>query len=124
MKIWRNSYKLYKAIAIFPMLRVPAFFPSAAWRFASIKNTAELGFYAAFQDGLFLPLFPQLRSAVDKFASDPDWDAIESARQQGFFTARQHARDLMSIFCSTPDQTHKKQVAEKIFKKLVQPLIK
>jgi hypothetical protein len=89
----------------------------------STKNAAGLGFYAAFQDGLFLPLFPQLRSAVEKFASDPDWDGIETARQQGFLTARQNARDLIAIFCSAPDKRHRDRSAEKIYKTLVQPLI-
>jgi len=89
----------------------------------STKNAAGLGFYAAFQDGLFLPLFPQLRRAFEKFASDPDWEGIETARQQGFLTARQYARDLIAIFCNAPDKNHRDQVAEKIYKTLVQPLI-
>jgi hypothetical protein len=84
----------------------------------STKNAAGLGFYAAFQDGLFLPLFPQLRNAFDKFASDRDWEGIESARQKGFLTARQYARDLIAIFCNAADKNHKGQVAEKIFKTL------
>ncbi len=89
----------------------------------STKNTAGLGFYAAFQDGLFLPLFPQLRKAFEKFASDRNWEGIEAARQKGFLTARQYARDLITIFCDAPDKNHMDQVAEKINKTLVQPLI-
>ncbi len=89
----------------------------------STKNAAGLGFYAAFQDGLFLPLFPQFRKAFEKFASDRDWEGIETARQKGFLTARQYALDLIAIFSNAADQNHKDQVAEKIFKTLVQPLI-
>jgi hypothetical protein len=89
----------------------------------STKNAAGLGFYAAFQDGLFLPLFPQLRKAFEKFSSDQDWDGIESARQKGFLTARQYAQDLIAIFINAAEINHKDQVSEKIFKTLVQPLI-
>jgi hypothetical protein len=89
----------------------------------STKNAAGLGFYAAFQDGLFLPLFPQLRQSFEIFESDQDWEEIETARQKGFLTARQYARDLIGIFCNAPDKNHMDQMAEKIFQTLVQPLI-
>ncbi len=89
----------------------------------STKNAAGLGFYAAFQDGLFLPLFPQLRQSFEIFESDQDWEKIETARQKGFLTARQYARDLVGIFRNAPDKNHMDQVAEKIFQTLVQPLI-
>ena len=63
--------------------------------------------------------FPQLRKAFEKFASNPDWEGIETARQKGFLTARQYARDLIAIFCSVPDINQRDQVAEKIYKTLV-----
>jgi hypothetical protein len=89
----------------------------------STKNAAGLGFYAAFQDGLFPLLFPELRKAFEIFASDQDWEGIEAARQKGILTARQYARDLIAIFCNTQDKKHMDKVADKIYKKLVQPLI-
>ncbi len=89
----------------------------------STKNAAGLGFYAAFQEGLFRPLFPQLRHAVEKFVSDQDWEGIEGARQQGFFTARQYARDLIDIFCNARDKGSMDQAAEKIHQTLVKPLL-
>lgn len=33
---------------------------------------------------------------------------------------RQYDRDLIDIFCNAPDKSHKDQVAEKIFKTLVE----
>lgn len=89
----------------------------------STQNAAGLGFYAAFQEGLFLPLFPQLRKAFEKFASDQDWEGIERARQKGFLTAQQYARDLMDIFSTARDQNQMDQAAEKIHQTLVKPLV-
>lgn len=89
----------------------------------STKNAAGLGFYAAFQEGLFRPLFPQLRHAFEKFASDQAWEGIEGARQQGFFTARQYARDLIDIFCHAREKDSMDQAAEKIHQTLVKPLL-
>ncbi len=105
------------------------------------QNAAGLGFYAAFQDGLFRPLFPKLRQAVERFVSDKDWEGIEDTRQEGFEIAKQYTQDLITIFSELPhrlshsgepvelnhpEKLYKKElelVAEKINKKLVQPLI-
>lgn len=89
----------------------------------STKNTAGLGFYAAFQDGLFKPLFPQLRPAVEKFVSDREWDGIEAARQIGFSTAGRYARDLTAIFAEANHKGTLDQAAEKIHQRLVEPLL-
>lgn len=87
------------------------------------KNSAGLGFYAAFQDGLFKPLFPQLRQAFEKFASDQDWDGIEKARITGFDTAQTYTRELINIFLNTPDQKDREKTADTINKKLIEPLL-
>lgn len=87
------------------------------------KNAAGLGFYAAFQEGLFLLLFPELRTAVEKFASNQNWEEIDTARQKGFRTARRYAQDLTGIYGHASHNMQKSQVADTIFKKLVQPLI-
>ena len=89
----------------------------------STENIAGLGMYAAFQDGLFRPLFPGLRIAVERFASDRDWEGIEKARKKGFETARQYARDLTSLFCDDPDREDPSLLEKKINEKLVQPLL-
>ena len=41
--------------------------------------------------------FPQLRNAFEKFASDPDWEGIETARQKGFSTARRSALHFRGV---------------------------
>ena len=89
----------------------------------STGNVAALGFYAAFQDGLFRPLFPQLRKAVETYISVNDWDIIERAREQGFDTACQYANDLIGMFNQKKDNDTISKLAEEINQKLVQPLI-
>ncbi len=88
------------------------------------QNAAGLGFYAAFQDGLFRPLFPGLRPAVERFVSDGDWERIEETRLKGFETACQSARDLRAMFKENEDQDNIKPLEEKIHQALVQPLLK
>ncbi len=89
----------------------------------STKNSAGLGFYAAFQDGLFRPLYPQLRFSVEKFVAHRDWESIEDIRQTGFKTATQYARDLMEIYCEAKDRDDMDHGAQKINKTLVKPLV-
>jgi len=90
----------------------------------STRNTAGLGFYAAFQDGLFQPLFPGLRPAVEAFWSDHDWEGIETARQKGFNTATQYARDLVGIFRQAGEKSISPDQVEKVIHEtLVRPLI-
>lgn len=90
------------------------------------ENAAQLGFYAAFQDNLFIPLFPELRQAFEKFASRRDWEDIESARQIGFSRAKQYARTLMEIYThapDAPDTNDLKAISDRINRKLVDPLL-
>lgn len=87
------------------------------------ENAAALGFYAAFQDGLFPPLFPRLRQAVEKFAADGDWTGIAQAQQEGFDTAAQYARDLTTLFLDGRQTNDMEQAAAKINARLVQPLV-
>lgn len=91
-------------------------------RIITTRDASALGFYAAFQDGLFRPLFPGLRPAVEKFVSDRDWEGIDQARRAGFATARQYAQDLINLFVEGKDTDTPDQTAEKINKKLVEPL--
>ncbi len=89
----------------------------------SSKNAAALGFYAAFQDGLFKPLFPELRPAVEAFMSDHDWEGIETARQEGFNRSRQYAHDVMGIYEKAGKKGDPDQVEKLIHETLVRPLI-
>ncbi len=88
------------------------------------RNVAGIGLYAAFQDGLFLPLFPELRQAVEKFVSDNDWEGIEAARVRGFQTASRYAQDLMTIYGESGGRGDRQAVQDRIMTKLVQPLIR
>ncbi len=88
----------------------------------STGNDAGLGFYAAFQDGLFRPLFPKLRMAVEKFASDGNWEGIEQARRQGFQTAEGYVSDLIQLFQQGRDSGDMDRAAADINEKLVRPL--
>ncbi|HCY88047.1 MAG TPA: hypothetical protein DHV36_23120 [Desulfobacteraceae bacterium] len=86
------------------------------------KNAAALGFYAAFQDGLFRPLFPQLRPAVEKFVSDDDWDGIENTRGIGFDTARRYVEELLSMLESGDGGETPEQTIDRVNTRLVVPL--
>ena len=87
------------------------------------QQAAGLGFYAAFQDGLFLPLFPELRQAFERFASDRDWDGIENARNTGYERAGHYARTLMDIFSDARYSRDTQGAADRIHTLLIEPLI-
>ena len=87
-----------------------------------LKEIERRANYAAFQDGLFRPLFPGLRPAVEKFVSDRDWEGIDQARRAGFATAREFAQDLITLYLEGRKSGAPEQTAEKINKKLVEPL--
>lgn len=89
----------------------------------STRNTAALGFYAAFQDGLFKPLFPELRPAVEQFVSSKTWDSIEKVRQEGFARARTYARNLVELFSQPRFRDHPDQFADKVDTALIRPLL-
>lgn len=87
------------------------------------ENAAQLGFYAAFQENLFIPLFPELRQAFEKFASGRDWEEIESARQTGFKRSKQYAENLMDIYTHAPDPNDLQTISDRINQELVAPLV-
>lgn len=87
------------------------------------QNAAQLGFYAAFQENLFIPLFPELRQACEKFVSTRDWEEIEWARQTGFNRAKQYAQDLIEMYTHAPDPGDLEAISSRINKKLVDPLL-
>lgn len=88
----------------------------------STKNSAALAFYAAFQDGLFRPLFPQLRQAVEKFVSDRDWEGITRATEAGHATACRYTRNLVNMVVPTIDTGDPEAVSDAVNQKLVRPL--
>ncbi|MCG8685785.1 MAG: hypothetical protein MI892_12975 [Desulfobacterales bacterium] len=86
------------------------------------RDHAALGFYAAFQDGLFRPMFPELRRAVERFVSDKDWDGIEDARQTGFNTAKKYVGQISDIYEKARDPNDMGAVSQEINERLVTPL--
>ncbi|MCG8616596.1 MAG: hypothetical protein MI802_10300 [Desulfobacterales bacterium] len=86
------------------------------------KNNAALGFYAAFQDGLFRPLFPDLRPAVERFVSDNNWETIEDVRRTGFDTAKRYVDELLSIVESGNTEGASEQIIERVNTGLIAPL--
>jgi len=91
--------------------------------FINTENSAGLAFYAAFQDGLFLPLFPEYRPALRTFNSDMNWDAIDEVREKGFDTAKKYAQDLMALYRERAAGENKQQMMETMYQQLIQPLI-
>lgn len=88
-----------------------------------VRDAAGLGFYAAFQEGLFRPLFPELRAEVTAFMSNPDWERIEGTRQKGFDTATRYARHLISIYREQEEKNSLDQAEKMIHDALVAPLV-
>jgi hypothetical protein len=62
------------------------------------KNTASLGFFTAFYDGLAFEIFTELRSAFERFTATGNWQAIEEARRKGHHKAKQIAEEMISIY--------------------------
>lgn len=87
------------------------------------KNAAGLGFYAAFQDGLFVPLFPELRKAVQKFESDKNWKAVELVREKGISIASDYTKKMADMFERAQKKKTVDEFPDKINEKLIQPLI-
>ena len=61
-------------------------------------NTAALGFYVAFLDGLMKEFFPELPASFQDFKQTRDWHRIEQAVSDGHKTAAGHASLIMSIY--------------------------
>jgi hypothetical protein len=62
------------------------------------RNTASLGFYVAFFDGLKKELFPELMDAFKLFVKTRDWTIIESAILTGYASAKNFAEVIISVF--------------------------
>ena len=61
-------------------------------------NTAALGFYVAFLDGLMKEFFTQLPASFQKFVQTRDWHKIEQAVAHGYETAAGLASLIMNIY--------------------------
>lgn len=89
-------------------------------RVIETQNAAALGFYLAFQDGLFKPLFPELRQTFDQIGDrDIDWNDIAAAKEKGYQTAKTYTRLITGLYRNEKPS----RLVEKINNELVQPLI-
>lgn len=62
------------------------------------RDTAALGFFVAFYDGLGKEFFPELFVAFQLFAASGDWRVIQEAAAQGNDNARRHAETMLAVF--------------------------
>ncbi len=85
------------------------------------KNSAAIGFYAAFIDGIAKVLFPEIRSAFEHFESHSDWQKIEQARCKGLSTAKQYAQDMIALYQKGRERNDMAWTKNQIQKKLIDP---
>ena len=62
------------------------------------RNSAALGLYVAFLDGLMKEFFPELPVSFQEFMQTRDWYRIERAVADGHKTAAGHASMIMNIY--------------------------
>jgi len=67
-------------------------------RIVAANDTAGLGFFTAFFDGLRREFFPELRPAFARFTDCEDWRMIRDAAAKGFQNARRMVLRMMEIF--------------------------
>ncbi len=88
------------------------------------RNSAALGFYVAFQDGLIKELFPELRAAFRDFTKLLEWRIIEEAVSNGYRNAKSYSEKIIQIF-QTGRQNHRMQwVKKEIERRLLGKIIK
>lgn len=67
-------------------------------RIVETRDSAALGFFTAFFDGLRREFFPELRAAFARFVDRQDWQIIRESVDTGFQNARRKAERMMEIF--------------------------
>lgn len=83
------------------------------------RNTAALGFYAAFLDGLMKEFFPELPASFREFMQTGDWRRIEQAAAHGYKTAAGHAALIMNIYQEGVDKKDLPWAERQIQKRLL-----
>ena len=67
------------------------------------RQSAGLGFYVAFLEGLTKKLLPELTACFGEFARTGDWGLIEQAVSAGQRQVQQYAREMAEIYLSRKD---------------------
>ena len=88
------------------------------------RDTAALGFYSAFFDGLCKEFFPELAVAFQLFTTSGDWQVIGEAVVVGRRTARTHAETMMAVFKEGQNRKDPQWAAEEIENRLLCGIVK
>lgn len=87
------------------------------------RQSAALGFYVAFFDGLPKELFPEISASFGEFMRTGDWHVVEHAVAAGYRTAKQYAETIIDIFRTgkrnTDDAWIEKEISSRLLKKLI-----
>jgi hypothetical protein len=98
--------------------------PGTLQRITTTGNTAALGFYAAFLDGLAKEFFPELSAAFETFIDGGDWRCVEAARRAGHERARAHAETMMAIYAEGKRRKNMRWAAAEIERRLLGNILK
>lgn len=88
------------------------------------RDSAALGFYVAFFDGLGKEFFPELLVAFQLFAVSGDWQVIREAVEVGWRTARKHAETMSAAFREGKSRRDPQWAAEEIENRLLCGIVK
>ena len=90
----------------------------------SNQDTAALGFYVAFFDGLGKEIWPQLRDIYSKFSKDINWSTMKQVLADGREIALKLARDMTAIYLEGQHQKDPKWIAKEIDQTILAPLLR
>lgn len=85
-------------------------------------NTAALGFYAAFLDGLRKKLFPEIRTAITCFMRDGDWLAVVSMIGVVHERAKTMAQTITALFETGIRHHNSDWVDDELSRRYIDPL--
>jgi len=88
------------------------------------RQTAGLGFYTAFQDGMPRELFPELREAFNHFTKTRNWHIIEEAVAEGRRRAKSYVAEMVRIFQMGQRRQQMRRAKNEIEKRLIAKIIK
>ena len=86
------------------------------------RNTAALGFYVAFQDGLIKELFPELRIAFRDFTKTRNWRMIEEAVASGYRNAKNLTEKIVHIFQTGKQNQNLQWAKDEIERRLLEKI--
>ena len=86
------------------------------------RQTAALGFYAAFLDGLRKKLFPEIRTTLACFMRDGDWAAVAIMVRAVHEKAKQMALAISSLFVEGRQHHNPAWVDDELGRRYIDPL--